>query len=664
MENFLNLYSIPSFIGALTISVIGSYVFSRNVAGRINRYFALYCLSVAFWSTCQGFLYGSQDVDTKTAAFFWARIQHVGIIFIPTFFMHFIFVFLNETKQEKRSLILAYLFSVIFLCLLPTGLMAKDMKPVGSLRYILVPGILYPFFAIFFATCVFYGLRKLFRALKVSTGVKSSQIKYFLFAFILGYAGASLNFSLPLGWELYPLNPYGTYAIPIYVFIVAYTIVRYHLLDISIVIKRTMLYAILTTGIIGVYVVVILLSEYIFKTTTGHTSLLARIFASFIIAITFLPLRQRIELFIDRVFFRTKYDYQKTLLTFSQSLSAILDLRTLLDLIIRVTTSTLKINKASVMLLNKSTDYYFVTSFRGLPYTCRNWKFNMESKLISWLTNEKKITVRSNFYKKPLSILHFHIMAEMRLLRSAVAIPLFYKQELIGILNLGEKLSGEPYTNEDLELLDTLGSESAIAISNANLFNTLEKTYLQTIQALAQAIEAKDKSTRGHSERVTKVAIEIAKELNIGRDDIVLLQYASILHDVGKIAVEEDILNKPGKLSDYEYERIKIHPVKGEEIIAPVAFLEKVKPIIRYHHERFDGTGYPDGLRGNSIPLLARILSVADVFDALISERPYRVFRMSDEDALTEIQKCSGTQFDPEIVRALLRLAQSNKLIF
>ncbi|MDD5655265.1 MAG: HD domain-containing protein, partial [Candidatus Omnitrophica bacterium] len=307
-------------------------------------------------------------------------------------------------------------------------------------------------------------------------------------------------------------------------------------------------------------------------------------------------------------------------------------------------------------------DSFFITSYIGLPPSCRNWKFNMQSKLISWLTNEKKTAVRTNFHRKPLSILDFHIIAEMRLLRSAISIPLLYKQEIVGILNLGEKLSGEHYSGQDLELLDTLGTESAIAISNANLYNTLEKNYLQTIQALAQAIEAKDRSTRGHSERVTKLAIEIARELNINRENIETLQYASILHDIGKIAVEEEILNKPGKLTEAEYERIKTHPAKGEEIIAPITFLEKARPIIRHHHERFDGKGYPDQMKGTEIPLLARILSVADVFDALVSDRPYRVFRMSNEEALAEIQKCSGTQFDPDIVQILSQMFASNKI--
>jgi HD-GYP domain-containing protein (c-di-GMP phosphodiesterase class II) len=204
-------------------------------------------------------------------------------------------------------------------------------------------------------------------------------------------------------------------------------------------------------------------------------------------------------------------------------------------------------------------------------------------------------------------------------------------------------------------MLTTLADEAGIAIDNAQLYEDQKRTYLETVQALAQAIEASDEYTRGHSDRVTKFAIQIARELKLSRTLIDTLKFACILHDVGKIGIIKDVLNKPGKLNDAEFNIIKMHPALGEQIIAPVAFLTPIRPIVRHHHERFDGRGYPDGLIGENIPYLSRIIAVADTYDAMTSERPYRP-ALSTEIALAEIKRCSGTQFDPEVVKAFLEI--------
>lgn len=181
---------------------------------------------------------------------------------------------------------------------------------------------------------------------------------------------------------------------------------------------------------------------------------------------------------------------------------------------------------------------------------------------------------------------------------------------------------------------------------------------LNAITALANALEAKDVYTSGHSQRVAETSVAIARELALPHDRIERIRLAGLIHDIGKIGVRESVLNKPGKLTDDESQHIRQHSVIGEHILAPVVGDEEILKTVRHHHERYDGSGYPDGLRGEQIPLGARILAVADTFDAMTSGRPYRQ-AMSADAACAEIKRCAGTQFDSEVADAFLRLRAS-----
>jgi response regulator RpfG family c-di-GMP phosphodiesterase len=181
----------------------------------------------------------------------------------------------------------------------------------------------------------------------------------------------------------------------------------------------------------------------------------------------------------------------------------------------------------------------------------------------------------------------------------------------------------------------------------------LRRLFMGSIKALAQALEAKDEYTQGHSERVAEVAVGIARYLSLSDSEINDMWLGGFLHDIGKIGIQESVLNKPGKLSACEWELIQQHPVLAERILCPIEELSDVIKIVRHHHERYDGSGYPDGLAGSEIPLGARILSVADAYDALTSKRPYRD-ALPHDDAIAVLEEAAGTQFDPVIVRAFL----------
>lgn len=194
------------------------------------------------------------------------------------------------------------------------------------------------------------------------------------------------------------------------------------------------------------------------------------------------------------------------------------------------------------------------------------------------------------------------------------------------------------------------------------LYADIRQSYLKTVRTIASAIEANDPYTKGHSERVSELALGMGKELGFPEQELQKLEYVALLHDVGKIGIPETILNKPGPLSDVEYEEIKHHSAIGADILQKIHFLSTKSNIILHHHERLDGSGYPMGLTGDNIPLEARILAIADAYDAMTSDRPYRKAK-SPKDALDELVNCSGVHFDPDLVKVFLRLIKKMGVI-
>lgn len=185
-------------------------------------------------------------------------------------------------------------------------------------------------------------------------------------------------------------------------------------------------------------------------------------------------------------------------------------------------------------------------------------------------------------------------------------------------------------------------------------YQKLNSTYKSTVKTLANAIDVRDPYTAGHSERVAKISLEIGKMLGLGSSQIELLELAALFHDVGKLGIPDEILKKPGKLTDHEFEKIKAHPQTGVNILENIDFLKQALPIILHHHEKFSGGGYPSGIKGEEIPIESRIIAVADTYDAMTSDRPYRK-GLPHDDAICEIVRMKGTQFDAKIVDAFLK---------
>lgn len=241
--------------------------------------------------------------------------------------------------------------------------------------------------------------------------------------------------------------------------------------------------------------------------------------------------------------------------------------------------------------------------------------------------------------------------------RAALCVPLVSSEGTIGSITIGSSDATYRFTSDDVRLLSTIANHVTIAVGNIELFSSLQEAYLATVRSLATAVDAKDSYTRGHSDHVATYSTLIAEQLGLSHEQRIALEMAAYLHDIGKIGVAEEILLKPGTLSDSEMEQMRHHPLIGANILKPVAFPWAITPVVRHHHEAWDGSGYPAGLRGEEIPLLARILTVADSYEAMTADRPYRA-GMATSAAIAELRACSGTQFDPRVVEAFVEVVE------
>ncbi|MFB6355418.1 MAG: HD-GYP domain-containing protein [bacterium] len=236
-----------------------------------------------------------------------------------------------------------------------------------------------------------------------------------------------------------------------------------------------------------------------------------------------------------------------------------------------------------------------------------------------------------------------------------LAIPMIVFDEPEGVVTVANDEQSDIYMNDEtVKALKFFVNQASISLENAMLIQKREQTFENAILTLADAVEARDHTTGQHASRLWHHAEQIAGELNLSENKQRALKYGCILHDVGKIAIEDDILKKNGSLTEEEYNTIQAHPLHGHRIIDNLDFLEGARDVVRYHHERWDGNGYPEGLEGEDIPLLARIGCIVDAYDVMIHGRPYKS-SMTEQEAVVELLECAGGQFDPKLVNVFLK---------
>jgi HD-GYP domain-containing protein (c-di-GMP phosphodiesterase class II) len=333
--------------------------------------------------------------------------------------------------------------------------------------------------------------------------------------------------------------------------------------------------------------------------------------------------------------------------------SSILDLDDLLNIVLRKAEDVMEAETSSVFRLDEEKqDLYFIVARGEKGAAAKEIRVPMGKGIVGWVAKHGKSLLVPDVTKDPRWFKGVDKKTKF-ITRSIMAVPLIAKGKIIGVAEVLNKKGNRKFNKTDLEMFESLGNQIAIAIENAALYRELDELFLASIRAIVEAVDAKDPYTRGHSARVVDYALLIGRALRLNKEEMKRLEISAILHDVGKIGIPDRILGKPGKLTFEEFAYMKRHPILGSSIIDPIPELRGLIPNILHHHERYDGNGYPRGLKGKDIPLYARVICVADSFDAMTTDRPYRK-RKSTKSALQELDKNIGTQFDGRLVKMFI----------
>lgn len=683
----MNLYGLSNILITVASLSMGLFVFIKGYRHRFTKIWPIFAMSVATY----GFgAYMVTLANTAQEAIFWWKISYIGIITMPLIFLYFIYEFLSI----KRPLVIRLLAIPAVLFLLANFFSRKlfiadvhlyftDLKFVKPIYFVYPIGPLLRIFIIFyFFSLIVYSHFELIKRYKKAAELERRQITYFFVATACGFIGGGLSFLPCFNISFYPIFNFTVFLSPI---IMTYAIFRYRLMDIEVIIRETAVFAGIFGFSVGLFMLAIVAGEQIIQPYIGENQWLIPAVSLLLVTFAIRPIERLAYNVIGKHLFRKRLEYQKTLKDASAGMSTIRDPKKLLGLIVHLVSMKLKVKNAAILIYNDKQGIYELKASRNIKeFDGTNITLSKENPLIEWLKEKRKplafedvqkwVADIKNSTKGVLASDIAQIEHRMKDLKAAVCIPSFYRNELLGVLILGDKKSGDFFSQDDLNLFAALADESAIALKNSQLYFEIDKKaselealykrehklFMHASVAFAAAIDARDPYTHGHSERVTNFSLAILDSMGavpeIDENPLFRqrLQIAAVLHDIGKIGVPDDILHKPSKLNDKEWEAMKKHPAIGADIIIHIKGLRDLIGGIRHHHERYDGTGYPDGLRSDEIPFMAKIIAVADTFDAMTSDRPYRK-GMPVKVAKEEIQRNAALQFDPYIVAAFLK---------
>ncbi len=344
-----------------------------------------------------------------------------------------------------------------------------------------------------------------------------------------------------------------------------------------------------------------------------------------------------------------------------QILNSTLDHKEIRRRAMEAATQLMRAEVGSLLLVDEGKRrLYFEVALGDREEDIKTISLKFDEGIAGWVAQNGKPLIVNSPNKDPRFFKGVDERTEFKT-RNIICVPVRVKEKTVGVLEAVNKQERGGFNKEDLSLFISLADQVAIALDNSRLYQELEEMFFQTTDSLADAIEKRDPYTGGHTQRVTQYSLAIAKYLPLKPSERKWLRITSVLHDIGKVGIEDRILRKPDRLSPEEFEKIKRHCDIGVDIIDHVRQLRESIPGVKFHHEQLDGKGYPNGLKGEEIPVLARIVAVADTFDAMTTDRPYRK-AMEKEAAVEELKRCCGTQFDEEVVEAFLQAYQKGEI--
>ena len=814
--------TLITFIALIYYSALLVIILRQKNFDRSRLFFSLYLVSMIVWSFAAFMIFTDWgDMDTL----FWNRLLIVGSMGMPISFFYFVLAFLN--KESKLWWIaggISYLViqglnaagQVVTSASMNFGLLTNEYG--SALAYVSL------MFVVFIGNSTWVLIQE-YRHSK--NAIYRNRLRYLLLVIIVIFSGNLTNLT---ELKVFPTDVGGNI---ISAMLITFAIFRHHLLDISLVVRKGLLYSIPTALIGVIYFMIIQGILLLFPTIGGAEIMLLSLSAAVLTALIIQPLRDRAQLLVDRFFFREKYDASVMLQQISHTAAFVLDVDTLTQMIVTEVTNTLHIGRAAFLIKSQENGEYYLSAHRGFKEEFAT-RWAREHPIAQALALRDKPLANQELLVHPAyQQLSDAERADLNQLGGELFIPLKVKGDLVGIFILGLKLSEQTFTEDDQMNLSTLANQTAVAVENARLFSAeqsrreeldalydltrqlvatndvddviqsttrhvvvsahvtfarivtpdvnggfycraaypirtieydlgierfeppiclpyyqralqerqpvfirrtdlmndearhalmldlantvcmsplrvgddflgllilgerresqrepfdadkmrlitaiadqaanalhrarlyeqMENTFLETALALANAMDARDTYTHDHSNRISKWAEKICLEIGCDADQIWSVQWAARLHDIGKIGVPDEILRKNGPLTAKDWDSMRKHPDIGSRIVEPIKKLANVAPLIKAHHEWFDGNGYPMGLKGMEIPLGARILAIADAYGAMLDNRVYHHPR-KPQDALNELHNKKGTQFEPELVDVFTRVLEKEK---
>ena len=814
-------WNINTLIPLFAINIYGILFLVVSLTKPITqerRGFRVYLLTMLLWSF-SSFVTMTGWGDTL----FWFRFMCAMATFSMPAIFHFVQVFFDKKKSWAN---LIYIYGIIAALLtMFTNLVAttaeisnRELSYEFSSTIGIVSGPAY--------LAMILSLLELIVGYKrTKNPVQKNRIRYLMVGLGLIIGASFINFT-PLG--KYPID---IAANSITALLIAYAILKHQLLDISVVIRKGLVYTIPTTLIGASYFLIISFALKLFQAYSDIQLFMLSMVVAIVTAIIADPIRNKAQTWVDKLFFREKYNSGQMLQRVSRTASKYLDANLLANMILDEIETTLHIKSLAFFLKQKRSNDFVLIAQKGLDAGL-NIHLKADHPLILMLSSQDNVLTRTDLDILPqFKSLWSYERYALDQIEAEIFIPLRLQDNLVGILTAGQKLSEENYSKDDELTLITLANQTAVAIENArlysleqnrrkeldalnqftrelittddpeyvlnqvvkhaleivhvtfarifviddeksiickagypvetlefdlnigepvnhnvrsfyrqalrknkpiiidrddagltaqqketllmdhiysicicplrvgnedigilelgerrnssresldtrkvrvietiadqaasalhrvNLHEQLEESFVQTVLALANALDARDHYTSDHGEKLTKIAKQVAIELECSEKEIDAIHWAMQLHDIGKIGIPDNILRKPGPLNQDEWDLMKRHPEIGASIVEPVKIMQNVAPLIRHHHEKYDGTGYPEGLKQEEIPIGARILSLVDAYGAITDERVYQKAR-SHEEAIHELRRCTGSQFDPSVMDAFSRVIE------
>ncbi len=360
------------------------------------------------------------------------------------------------------------------------------------------------------------------------------------------------------------------------------------------------------------------------------------------------------------------------LFNISESIAAVRDERQLLDFVLHAALERVGAERGSLMIMTPDGRALEVAVSVGIAEEDAKTVVEVGTGISGWVAQHARPLLIENIHENP------GVVEMSRRLQdpSFICVPLERKQppvyealssgiefpNVLGVLNVNRKKAGRQFTESDLKILSIIANHAAAALENVRLIKNVEDAHLATLQSMALLLEAKDAYTHGHSERVRSYSLMAARKMGMPEQDIDVLRVAAPLHDLGKIGITDNLLNKDGAPTSDEWDMIKKHPILGYDVLVPVRLLTKEHlNLVRGHHERMDGTGYPDGLKGDQIPPATHVIIVADAYDAMSSDRAYRP-ALSPEKIIAQLRRFSGSQFSPDVAETFVNMIENGEV--